>query len=478
MEGRETRTTPYQTPFQILCHKIVISGWPIDAKALIFTIDRPHAQLFRNSLLCHWDGATSYTIFAFAMNSKKRIQQFTVFGISHHLAPVEVREAFTLSDDAITALHQSLKPFLKGGFVLSTCNRTEIYCISSTPDEVLSTWKAHSNASIDLFEQYIYTYKGTEAIDYLFQVGNGLDSQILGDFQIIGQLKSAYQKSVADGLSYSKITRLMDVLLKVSKRVKNETKLNTGVASMAYAGIQYAEEHLKGLDSKKALVYGAGKMGGAVVRKLSKIMAQDAVLLANRTPERADDLAGKYNVQNVSSKALPELIDQTDFLISAATVTEPIFTKEILKDIDLSGKVFVDLSMPRSIATELHGFNGLKLVNLDYLQDLQNETFRGRKESIPAAKAIIEEELAAFYQWIADRELSPTISALKEKLHEFKDNEIKRLEKKNPNLHKEEIELVTDKLIQKITTQFIKHAKKSNGNAVSTMQDIFELDEQ
>jgi len=411
------------------------------------------------------------------MNSQKRIKQFTVLGISHHSAPVEVRESFALSSKQIQEVHEALKPHMKGGFVLSTCNRTEIYCISSTPDLILETWKNYSKASSASFEKYMYSYSGKEAIDYLFKVGNGLDSQILGDFQIIGQLKSAYQQAVTDGVSYGKITRLMDTLLKVSKRVKNETALSTGVASIAYAGIQFVNKEIGNLASSNALVYGAGKMGGAVVRKLSTMITEGSVSLSNRTPERAKELAQKYSINNVSDQPLVDLISNCDFLISAPTVTEPIFTKELVGDLDLTGKVFVDLSMPRSISKDLDGYNGLQVVNLDYLQDLQNETFKNRQESIPAATAIIEEELAAFYQWIADRELSPTISALKEKLHSFKENEIKRLEKKNPDLQRDQIEQVTDKLIQKITTQFIKHAKRNNGNAVTTMQDIFELDE-
>ncbi|MBX2845734.1 MAG: glutamyl-tRNA reductase [Saprospiraceae bacterium] len=410
------------------------------------------------------------------MATNQNINHFFVFGISHHKAPVEVREAFTLNETSTTQLHKAMKPFVKGGFVLSTCNRTEIYCITSQPVEVVNTWKANSQATTTMFDKYAFSYAGTEAVDYLFKVGNGLDSQILGDFQIIGQLKSAYQKAVDDGLSNGKITRLIDTLLKVSKRVKNETKLSSGVASMAYAGIQYVDNEFGGLEGKKAVVYGAGKMGSAVVRKLSKLMDGNMVFVANRTASRAQQLAEKYAVEFADEADLKTLIQDCDFLISTAAVDQPIFTQAFLGDMALSTKVFVDLSMPRSIARDLEAYNGLRLVNLDVLKDQQSATFKARKASIPAAQAIIDEELATFYNWIAERDMSPTINALKEKLHSFKAIEIQRLQKKNPDLAKEEIEEVSEKLIQKITTQFIKHAKKNNGTAITAMQEIFELD--
>ena len=406
----------------------------------------------------------------------ENINHFKIIGISHHLASVELREQFALSDTDVSIIHQHLADYTKGGFVLSTCNRTEIYCLASNPDSLITSWAELAQTEVDLLKQYLYMYEGKKAMDYLFRVGTGLDSQILGDFQIIGQIKNAYKRAIEDGSDNAKITRLIDVLLKTSKRVKNETELSSGVASMAYAAIQYVQQRFTDLTHKKALVYGAGKMGSAVVRKLAELMPNENILLANRTASRAQNVAEKYEVQNESGKSLQSLVAQADFLISTAASEQPIFTREQLTSVDLSDKIFVDLSMPRSIEPELKNFNQLHLINLDYLQDLQDETFQARKESVPMAEEIVAEELNDFYIWIEQREMTPTIHALKEKLHIIKEVEMQRMRKDNIAVDEAQIQQIADALINKVTTQCIKHVKRNNGRSLNLIQTIFELE--
>lgn len=406
----------------------------------------------------------------------KNINNFKVIGISHHLANVELREQFALSDEDIHIIHQHLGDYTNGGFVLSTCNRTEIYFVANQVQSLIKSWASLANVETGFLQQYLYQFEGKHAVDYLFQVGTGLDSQILGDFQIIGQIKTAYQRAMEDGSANNEMTRMIDMLLKTSKRVKNETLLSSGVASMAYAGIQYVERELSGLDNQTALVYGAGKMGSSVVRKLAELMPTEQVLLANRTSENAQELADKYEIQNVSEESLAKLVEKSDFLISTAAVDEPVFTKKLLENVNLNGKVFVDLSMPRSIQPELKEEKGLQLLNLDYLQDVQNETFELRKQSIPQAKKIVAEELNDFYNWIQTREIAPTIHALKQKLNVVKEAEMKKLLKTNTNINERQLETLAQALINKVTTQCVKHIKRHNGTSKETIHDIFEIE--
>lgn len=406
----------------------------------------------------------------------ENINHFKVVGISHHLASVELREQFALSDTDISIIHQHLSTYTKGGFVLSTCNRTEIYCLANSIDSLITSWAELAQTEVDFLKNYLYTYEGKEAMEFLYRVGTGLDSQILGDFQIIGQLKNAYKQAIKDGSDHPKITRLVDVLLKTSKRVKNETQLSSGVASMAYSAIQYVSNKTTQFSSKNALVYGAGKMGSAVVRKLAELLPTEQVVIANRTNSKAQDLAEKYEVQNESSQSLAELISNCDFLISTAAAEQPIFTRELLQDVDLTGKLFVDLSMPRSIDPKLQNFNGLQLINLDYLQDLQDETFEARRQSIPLAEEIVAQELNDFYVWIEQREMTPTIHALKEKLHIIKEVELQRLKKEHNTVDEQQIDQIAEALINKVTTQCIKHVKRHNGESLNLIQTIFELE--
>ncbi len=405
----------------------------------------------------------------------KNINHFKVVGISHHLASVERREQFNLSDTDIQIIHAHLGKYSRGGFVLSTCNRTEIYFVAKDSSSLITSWAELVQVDTDLLKKYLYQYEGQEAIDYLFRVGSGLDSQILGDFQIIGQIKSAYQRAVKEGSANNKITRMIDVLLKTSKRIKNETALSSGVASMAYSAIQHVQQVLSDLSQKKALVYGAGKMGSAVVRKLAEIMPQEQIVVANRTPERAEALASRYDVHSETEQPIAKLVDQADFIISTAAVDEPLFTKEILENIPLSGKCFVDLSMPRSIDKSLGDLAGVELLNLDELQDLQNETFEVRKSSIPKAEQIVAEELNDFYRWIKEHDIRPTIHAIKEKLNTIKDVEVKKLQKEEPEISQEQIDRIAEAIINKVTTQCVKHVKKHNGNSIDLIHELFEL---
>ena len=407
---------------------------------------------------------------------QKDINHFKVIGISHHLASVELREQFALVGDRISAIHSHLQKHERGGFVLSTCNRTEIYFICDNEKAVIELWADLVGVEPKLLQTYMYKHEGKAAINYLFRVGTGLDSQILGDFQIIGQIKQACQQSIRDGADNGKITRLIDILIKTSKRVKNETDLSSGVASMAYTAVQHIENHFQHMSKQTALVYGAGKMGTAVVRKLAEMMPTKQVLLANRTYDNAAIVAKRYQVQNVSKENLADLVDKSDFLVSTAMVDEPMFTEELLEDVDLNGKIFVDLSMPRSISPELAKRKGVQLINLDLLQDIQNETFAKRKESIPAAEGIVAEELGDFYNWMKQRDMTPTIHALKEKLHLVKDVEVSRLQKEHKTIEQKQIEAIAEALINKVTTQCVKHLKKHNGQSLDLIQNLFELD--
>jgi len=406
----------------------------------------------------------------------ENVNHFKVVGISHHLASVEVREKFSLHTPDISIIHQHLGSYAKGGFVLSTCNRTEIYFIANSIESVVKSWADLAQVSENVLRQYLYVHEGKQAIEYLFRVGTGLDSQILGDFQIIGQIKNAYKQAMIDGANHPKLTRLVDTLLRASKRVKNETALSSGVASMSYSAVQHVglvkEENWSALTG---LVYGAGKMGTAVVRKLSELMPASQVFVANRTISKAKKLADKFGVMNVSNQSLCQLVDQVDFVISAAAGNEPIFTKKLLQAIDLSNKVFIDLSMPRSVAPNLIDLN-TRVINLDFLQDIQNETFQARKQAIPAAEAIVSEELTQFFEWIKAHEISPTIHALKQKLQIVKDVEVKRLKKEHKNIHEDQIDQIAEALINKVTTQCVKHVKKHNGQSLSLINEIFELE--
>ncbi|HJS00486.1 MAG TPA: glutamyl-tRNA reductase, partial [Flavobacterium sp.] len=333
-----------------------------------------------------------------------------------------------------------------------------------------------SLGTVEDFQKIAYIYKNREAISHLFKVGTGLDSQILGDFEIISQIKIGFTESKKLGLGNSYIERLVNAVIQASKRVKNETQISSGATSVSFASVQYIMNNVSEIGTKNILLFGTGKIGRNTCENLVKHTKNDHIVLINRTREKAEKIAGKFNLIVKDYANLQLEIQKSDVLIVATGAQNPTIDAAIL---NLKKPLLIlDLSIPKNVNENVNNVEGVSLVHLDYLSQVTDETIEKRKEHIPAAEKIINEIVEEFMTWSKARKFAPTIHSLKEKLSSIKKSELNYQRKKLDNFNEEQAEIISDRIIQKITTHFANHLKHENtmvDESIEWIEKVFQL---
>jgi glutamyl-tRNA reductase len=396
------------------------------------------------------------------MNQETMPTKFYNVGLSYKKADVKIRGAFSITKENQKLLLKEAKANgIEGIFVLSTCNRTEITGFAKHPFELISLMVKYSNGSVEDFINVSNVYKNNDAVNHLFNIGTGLESQILGDYEIVGQLKDAYKQAKKAGTTNAYMERLMNLVLQASKDVKNHTKLSSGTTSVAYAAIQYIVENIENHADKKILIYGLGEIGKNTCKNVLNYSSSKQVTLINRTRETALNFVQNHPEVEVGDfEDLTNQIHQTDILIVSTGASVPTVTKEHLKP----GKelLILDLSMPENVDIAVKAIAGITLVNVDELSKITDKTIEIRKSEIPKAETIINKYKAEFNDWISHRKFVPAVNALKESLQLIQQDEIAFHAKKIKDFNIEQAEFVTNRMIQKITTQFVKHLKEDD----------------
>ena len=404
------------------------------------------------------------------------IQHFYTIGISYKTADLATRGQFSLSNEqCIALLTEAKSKGIKEILINTTCNRTEIYAYAAHPYQIIKLLCDFSNGELSVFETLGYILKNEAAIHHIFRVGTGLDSQILGDFEIIGQLKQGFYRSKKLGLVNGFSERLVNAVIQASKRIKTETKISTGATSVAFASVQYIIQHIENISEKNILLFGTGKIGRNTCENLIKHTANDHIVLINRTHEKAKSVAGKFNVLDKEYGELPTEIRKADVMIVATGAQQPTVGKDMIhSDKPL---LILDLSIPSNVHENVKSLEKVTVVNLDTLSQITNKTLEERKKHLPLAEEILIEIEAEFIQWLHDRQYAPTLRALKAKLTAQQSAEIKAREKKQ--VLPEEARLVSEQMIQKITGQlanFLKENPTKASDALNIFQDVFQLD--
>lgn len=403
---------------------------------------------------------------------------FYVIGISYKKADANIRGRFSLDiEHQELILEEAQAEQMEGLMIISTCNRTELYGFAQHPFQLIQKLCAHSQASLEDFEKFGYIYKNKEAVNHIFNVGTGLDSQILGDFEIISQFKKAFILSKKYNLVNAFIERLQNSVIQASKRVKNETELSSGATSVSFASVQYILSNVKNISQKNILLFGTGKIGRNTCENLIKHTDNKHITLINRTKEKAQQIAGKFNVLVKNFSELTEELSETDVLVVATGSKTPTINKDILpKDKEM---LILDLSIPKNVDENVKTIKGVTLIHMDHLSQMTDSTLERRKTFIPDAQRIIKEVKAEFEDWLQNRRFAPTIRALKMELENLKNSEIDFQRKKINNFNEEQAEILSNRIIQKITTKFINHLKESNSaeDSLQFMQQIFQLDQ-
>lgn len=402
---------------------------------------------------------------------------FYVVGLSYKKADASIRGNFSVNEDAKKAiLKQANREEIEGLLVISTCNRTELYGFATHPYELIKLLCEHTHGTVEEFEKVAYVHKNTKAAEHLFKVGTGLDSQILGDFEIIGQIKSGFRISKEIGMINPFLERLINVVIQASKRIKNETQISTGATSVSFAAVQYILARVPYVSNKKIVLFGTGKIGRNTCENLIKHTKNDHIVLINRTKDKAERIAGKFNLIVKDFENLKDEVNESDVLIVATGASKPTINEYIIEA--KKPLLILDLSVPKNVANEVAELPNVTLVHMDHLSRITDDTLQRRQRQIPQAEKIIEEVKTEFDDWLETRRFAPTIKALKKKLVTLKNAEIDKQKKKTPEFNEDQANIITNRIIQKITNQFASHLKDehtSTEESIELIQKIFQL---
>ncbi|MDM7202655.1 MAG: glutamyl-tRNA reductase, partial [Thermodesulfobacteriaceae bacterium] len=376
---------------------------------------------------------------------------------------------------------------------LSTCNRVEFLVVldKSCEEDFLIQFKAFIERETGLswarLSSFFYILTDEEAIRHLFKVACGLDSMVLGEPQILGQLKEAYKKSLEHRLAKLFLNKLLHRAFFVAKRVRTETGIGGGALSVSYAATKLAKKILGSLKDKVVLLIGAGEMAEIACQHLLTFGAKE-ILIANRTLSKAIELSKKFKGKPYPLEDLPELLIKSDIVISSTGAPSFIITKNLLSSLLRARKYkplfLIDIAVPRDIEPRVNELENIYLFDIDDLQGVIEENLKNRKKEALRAEAIVEEEVHKMKKWLQELSLHPTIHRLVEKAEELRKRELEITLKKLKNLTEEEkktIDFLTYSLMMKWLShpiQFLKKGYHEDGKyAISLIREIFNLDE-
>ena len=381
---------------------------------------------------------------------------FAVLSVSFEKADAETRGKFAFFDENIKNFVSEIhNENLGDAFVVSTCNRTEIYTTSQNYLLIAELYCTTIGVSLTEFMQYVNILKHEEALNHLFRVAAGLESQIIGDFEIIGQIKNAYHRFKKEKKNSNPfLERAINSAIQISKRIKNETGISNGAASVSYAAVHYILKNQPQISDKNILLLGVGEIGQNTVENLVKHVYKPKVKIANRTSDKAEKIAEKYKIPHIEFENFQEELAQTDILIVATGAQHPIINKSHFPN----GKetLVIDLSIPNNVEKNITENPNVSLVNVDQLSLHISETMVQRQKEIPKAEGIIKEMTKDFLEWEKKRKLAPNIHHFKAVLKNMERNEMHNIHKKHKYVEVTDMQL-SDKMIQKITNRFAKY---------------------
>lgn len=404
--------------------------------------------------------------------------KFISLGISHWKTPIDIRGKFSFSEEAVNAILEEAKQLgIQSLFIVTTCNRAQFFAHYHNAFILKELFAKHTNASIAEFEEFHFLLTEDDAVHQLFELCCGLDSMMLGDLQIVNQVKEAAKYSKEKGMLDGYTHRLMQFVLQAYKDVRTDTAINEGPASVAHGAVLFMKERFKKFNDKKILLFGTGEIGETTVKNLQKHPYKEMVLV-NRTRSKAEAIANPLGIRVADLDNLQDELKNTDVFIVATGAFEPTVHTEHFEGIEKE-MLLLDLSVPRNIDAAVDQLDGLELIDMDQLNSIQDETLAMRRKNIPKARTIINLHKNEFYDWVLMRNLSPTIQALREKLHSYRTDE---LEQQKFRLSEEELQKA-DKLatsvVNKIAnqaTEYIKSKYRHSEEMVRMVEEMFKLD--
>ncbi len=421
-----------------------------------------------------------------------------LIGLNHKTAPVEIRErlAFTaaMRRSALThfdATHeQAHLDNVKEGVILSTCNRLEVYTLVRDPKIAKASiidFLSHScDIPAEAFTGYLYIYHDEEAIKHLMRVAAGLDSMVLGEPQILGQITDAFEAALSQRAAGTVLSALFRAAIHTGKRVRTETTIGVNPASISSVAANLAKDLLGDLSQRRVLLIGAGEMGAVAVKSLINNGVSN-ITVANRTLKNAEQLANAWGGNAVPFPQLPKAMSEADIIITSTGAPHTILNRELLEPalVDRPERLLfiIDIAVPRDVDSDVTGIPGVHLCDIDGLQGQADENVREREAEIPQVEVILEEEMAKFVEWFCSLDAVSTITTLRKEMEQLRQNELARLfnrmdlDEREQNLVATMSHRLINKILHEPTLTLKKETSNGNGAAyISAVRDLFALD--
>ena len=420
--------------------------------------------------------------------------ELVVIGLNHKTASIEIRERLAFPEDRLDEAlsHVRSLPSIKENMILSTCNRVEIFAAARETERAFLDLKnflaQFHNLSLREFEKALYFHTGEAAVRHIFRVASSLDSMVVGEPQILGQIKEAYDIATHTKTSGLIIHRLLHRAFHVAKRVRTETKIANSAVSVSSVAVDLARKIFETLEKKTVLLIGAGEMCELAAQHLVS-GGVEKVLVTNRTYERAVSLAQKFNGEPIPFDEVNLGLRRTDIVISATHSPQYVLWHDqvarIIKERRQRPIFFIDIADPRDIDPKINDIENVYLYNIDHLQKIANDNVRDREKEAKKAEAIVSDEVVKFVSWYRSLDVTPTIVALRKKFEEIRKKELEKTLALHPDLSDEEkksLEALTSAIINKILHEPVTLLKKTNGDRTADLyldaiRALFQLSE-
>jgi glutamyl-tRNA reductase len=411
-----------------------------------------------------------------------------VFGLNHNTAPVEVREKLSISDESMPVLlHKIRAGHVKEAVVLSTCNRTEVYFCAEDQDSAIHEIKDvlfdHSGIRQERLDNYAYLSSDGEAYKHLFLVASGLDSMVIGEPQILGQVKDAYRFATLHGSTGYFLDKAFHKTFNVAKRIRTETKIGYNPVSISSMAVELSKKIFGDLDQKQILVIGAGEMCEIALRHFKKEGLSE-IFIANRTFQKAQKLAEEIVGRPCPFQDIPELLMKVDMVLSSTGAEVPIIDKKLVNPIMKKRKnrplFFIDIAVPRDVDPEVNETENVYLYDIDDLKELSQKHLSDRLKESEKAHAIIEEETLVFAELLKQADVNPLITRLVASVEETREKEYRKVVQKLKNVDEDTLKMIdvlTKNIVNKLIHPHITIIKQ-NGDPVvlDIMKRMFKLE--
>ena len=418
-------------------------------------------------------------------------------GLSHKTAPIEIRERLDFSPTALRSAlthfdethHQAHLEDVKEGVILSTCNRMEVYALVRDPEiageAIVNLLSRSCGTAPDLFAQHLYMSQNETAIRHLFRVACGLDSMVLGEPQILGQITDAYEAALSQGAAGTVLAALFRAAIHAGKRARTETRIGINPASISSVAAGLAQNLLGDLSQRQVLLIGAGEMGAVAVRALLKRGVSN-IIVANRTFQNAEQLAHEWGGKAITFQQLPVALIEADIVITCTGAPHTILNREYIEPVMAARSerplFLIDIAVPRDVDPDVTGVPNVHLHDIDDLQGQADDNVKERELEIPRVEAIVDEEVSQFLDWLASLDVVSTITGLRGQIEELRQRELERLFNRL-DLDEREQELVAtmsyrlvNKILHEPTLRLKQEAANGNGAAyISAVHHLFGL---